>query len=345
VKVYSHLPNGINVLDSKWVLDRLFGSDNENENENKNENPLLATCKTGCFSGLKGFHEFARSVKLLAEPGSDGDSSCHGEHTASGETQPQQKRSNQHKLNERIRNLPGIAESLFPTTPSSVAVNIASTIIDRLPLDVLNWWVVKDAGANGAGGVWVVGSENAAAFGEQSHSPIIPTHRYVAQQCVWPLILYDGRKCHVWVYVMITWDGRAFVHRWAFLHVANNKFTIDGNNNNVDNKGNDNDEKSFAFDGCIHITNCCANSHDGTKFAGEILAGFGESGYITLGGEEEHESDVRNPKQPVVPLAEFFPSVQATVSAVVQKTFKLGLLDGGQKNNGFEYCGMDFMLS
>lgn len=86
-------------------------------------------------------------------------------------------------------------------------------------------WIVKDAQANGAGGIWVVGPENAEQFKNKETSPLYPEHRYVAQKYVWPPLLYDGKKFHVRVYGLLTCDGRAFVHHRAFLHVANDPFT------------------------------------------------------------------------------------------------------------------------
>eukprot|EP00536_Pseudo-nitzschia_multiseries_P000660 jgi/Psemu1/179293/e_gw1.8.160.1 len=306
VKVYSHLPNGINILDSKWVLGRIFAM---SDDDKLGKNPFLATCITHCFSGLDGFKDFARSVELLDQSTSD-----------SGY-------NNGVLLEEIIQSLPDIAKGSNSSVPT-----IAS--IQRPPIDFMNWWVVKDAGANGAGGVWVVGHDNAETFGDSRDSPLLASHKYIAQQYVWPPVLYDGKKCHVRVYVTITHDGQAFVHRRAFLHVANDNFTV-YNEDKSSNSGS-----VATFDDCVHITNCCANSHDDVKFAGEILADFGESEYTTWTSDDD-----KMYQQPVVPLAEFFPSVQASVSAVVEKTFRLGLLDGGEKNHGFEYCGMDFMLS
>ena len=310
VKVYSHLPNGINILDSKWVLGRLFSKANDDENDHDHD-PLLATCETHCFTGLDGFHSFARSVKLLAGPESD-------------PTQ-QQVPNRKLELSKLISNLPDISNTSNKHIPDQIS-------LERPPMEVMNWWVVKDAGANGAGGVWVVGPENVDSFGSSPTSPIIDSHKYVAQQYVWPPVLYDSKKSHVRVYVIVTCDGQAFVHRRSFLHVANDPFTIDSTSGD---SSNDNDA---AFDDQIHITNCCANSHDDTKFAGEILADFGQTEYTLW-------KDEKGNQQPVVPLADFFPSIKATVAQVVQRSFQRGLLDGGEKNNGFEYCGMDFMLS
>jgi selenocysteine lyase/cysteine desulfurase len=129
------------------------------------------------------------------------------------------------------------------------------------------------------------------------------------------MITFGQKKCHVRVYATITYDGRAFVHQRAFLHVANENFEL----------------SRSTFDDTVHITNCCANSHDDNKFAGEILADFSTTTATTRDG------------QTVVPLSDFFPSVKATISVLCQRAF--AFLEGGQRNNGFEYCGMDFMLS
>ena len=102
-------------------------------------------------------------------------------------------------------------------------------------------------------------------------SALIEEHRYVAQQYVWPLISFGGRKCHVRVYALLTAEGKAFVHRRAFLHVANEEVSmhstfIDSKENEVSQPG------QFEFDPSVHITNCCANSDDEEKFTGEICA-------------------------------------------------------------------------
>ena len=66
VDVYSHLPNGTCILDSKWVLGRLFSNNKDNHNNN-HSHPLLATCETHCFVGTDGFHDFAKRMKLLGD--------------------------------------------------------------------------------------------------------------------------------------------------------------------------------------------------------------------------------------------------------------------------------------
>ena len=51
---YSHLPNGTNILDSKWVMGRLL---KESDND-----PHLAVLETHCFKGGSGFETFANTV-------------------------------------------------------------------------------------------------------------------------------------------------------------------------------------------------------------------------------------------------------------------------------------------
>jgi hypothetical protein len=305
VKVYSHLPNGSAILDSKWVLGRLLvgttkqqGCD-EGKPRYEPSNPHLAICETHCFTGLNGFREFASRMKLL-------------DIEDAGTQQLEHNESSRYEFFDILKRSPA------DSTKSSCTLRIPKCNV--LPRPSL--WVIKDAMANGAGGVWVVGRDNASDFLKQAKTPLYEEHKYVAQEYVWPLITYGGKKCHVRIYVTITCDGRAFVHQRAFLHVANEPFTLDRNDRGSDQP---------AFDDCVHITNCCANSHDGEKFAGEILADLTMTKPSLRDGQE------------VVPLADFFPSVQATVTELTKQAFPF--MDGGHRNHGFEYCGMDFMLS
>jgi hypothetical protein len=73
-----------------------------------------------------------------------------------------------------------------------------------------------------------VGPQNAMES-EKSTTPLLEEHRYVAQRYAWPPVLFDDRKCHVRVYALMTCDGRAFVHKRAFLHVANEPFSYQPN--------------------------------------------------------------------------------------------------------------------
>lgn len=282
VSVYSHLPNGLNILDSKWVLGRIFDERREDDSE------LLATLETHCFRGRDGFHSFCDKVGMWEE-------------------------SQQAPLSTRTGSkLVDLSEGSISTTEA---------------VEPNNLWVVKDAQANGAGGIWVVDPSNAKAFGNDSKN-MFPDHKYVAQKYVWPPVLFGGRKCHVRVYGLLASDGRAFVHHRAFLHVANDPFTTTSSNTE---QSSTSQEQGEAFEDSVHITNCCANSHDDSKFAGEILADF------------ETTTTTERDGQTVIPLAQYFPSVQACVAGLAKRVFPF--LHGGQANHGFEYLGMDFILA
>ena len=285
VAVYSHLPNGTDILDSKWVLARLF------EQHAKKANNVDALT-THCFRGTTGFTEFCQKVGLRSATSSHN----HYQQVVSKRTR------------RRFRDL------LVPDEP---AVNEAGLDDDR---DYYNddadsrpnLWVIKDASSNGAGGIWVVSPKNTIATARQLH----PDHRYVAQEYVWPLVLYSGRKCHVRVYALILADGRAFCHRQAFLHVANDAFDVDDN-----------------LKDSVHITNCCANSHAPQLFAGEICADL----------EQASRTNDSNSNNEIVGLSEYAPSMYASVAHLGQQANFF--LEGGQANHGFEYLGLDFILS
>lgn len=253
VVCYSHLPNGTSILDSKWVLARLFQD-------------------AHCFIGIAGFQRFCEQQS----------SSLSTETTTTTTTQ---------------------CRDLFPGYEST-----------DISTDFSQWWVIKDASSNGAGGIWVVSPQNRSFYQDPRTSPLIDNHRYVAQPYAWPLVLFQGRKCHVRVYGLITSDGRAFVHERAFLHVANEPFT--GEN---------------AQD-TVHITNCCANSHDLAQFSGEICAHFGsDSNRLTAEGEIE------------IGLAPYKQAIHKKVAQLAERTGPF--LKGGQRNGGFEYLGLDFILT
>ena len=110
VKVYSHLPNGTSLLDSKWALGRLFSTAKE-ENDS-----LLAALETHCFRGLEGFMSFATRVKLLG----------------SGPPCTPFK----------------MTTADYPDIEKGLDLSIAPDVDVTPPL-----WIVKDAMANGAGGI------------------------------------------------------------------------------------------------------------------------------------------------------------------------------------------------
>ncbi|KAL3787140.1 hypothetical protein ACHAWO_010698 [Cyclotella atomus] len=296
VKVYSHLPNGTNVLDDKWTLARLLGSsfvDSAQDVQWGNEafNSALATLESHCFKGAD-FVIFANRVGLL----------CNGV-----ESEPSQFDSSSQQYHfEDLVEVTSNAEN--PRTPPPAPDNL---------------WVIKDAMSNGAGGIWILDSNNIDEFLDQNvsddgsiqnkESVLHPTHRYVAQRYAWPPTVYYGRKCHVRVYGCINAKGEAFVHKRCFLHVANDQFQYNN--------------KKGGFEPSVHITNCCANSHDASKFSGEICADLLET-----------ESTDQT-----LALGAYFPSVAASLAELTKRSSSF--LRGGHANNGFEYLGMDFVLS
>lgn len=91
--------------------------------------------------------------------------------------------------------------------------------------------------------------------------------------------------------------------------------------------------KRNEYQPSVHITNCCANSDDPSKFAGEILADL-----------QSTESRVsKESGETVVALGSFWESISASVAELARRTSPF--LQGGEANNGFEYLGMDFILS
>ena len=287
VKCYSHLPNGTAVLDDKWALARLFSSTAAQVGEgaaDKQVSSHLATLESHCFRGITGFQTFCNRVKMM-------------------------KSEDEDRTVDYVRQFPDLLVS-NDTAPD--------VVVSSVPPPPSNLWVVKDANSNGAGGIWIVGPQNASEFADSTRTPLLEEHRYVAQRYAWPPVLYGGRKCHVRVYGLLTSDGRAFVHKRAFLHVANEPFSCLPH-----------DESEFCES--VHITNCCANSHDEHKFAGEICADMEATEFSDYQGEV------------VVPLSDYFPSISASVAELSRRAFPF--LGGGEQNNGFEYLGMDFILS
>lgn len=273
VKCYSHLPNGLAVLDSKWALARLFAA----------PEGAAATLDSHCFRGSAGFGRFCDKVGMFRV-----------------NEEKEEDASPQQRLPDIFDDDDNEQVGSYPPAPRNI-------------------WVVKDDMSNGAGGIWMVSPDNAAKFlatSNSSSSPLVEEHRYVAQQYTWPPVLFQGKKCHVRVYGLMTADGRAFVHSKCFLHVANETFQ----------------STSFEEDS-VHITNCCANSHDKTKFAGEICADLSLQDFGTT----------TDCGQPIIPLGKFFDSIAASVALLGKRSFPF--LKGGDLNNGLEYLGMDFILS
>lgn len=344
VDVYSHLPNGINVLDDKWALARLFMTSDDNDNNNSNEKEeAAAVLESHCFRGEE-FSKFARRVGLLNDKNEEGSSSDKNHTTTpTKETHQQQQYQFDDLIMSNCDDTTDKHSSPPPPSPN-------------------NLWVIKDAMSNGAGGIWIVDpnivdefiigstttttttisddSTTTATQGDNKSAMILhPQHRYIAQAYAWPPTLYNHRKCHVRVYAVITSDGKAYVHRRAFLHVANELFEYNTNNNDGESGGS---EKKERFEPAVHITNCCANSHDTDKFAGEICVELDRR----CQSNNNDCSDDNNSSGDIVgdlPLGEYFPSIAASVAKLAKKSAPY--VQGGQANNGFEYLGLDFVLS
>ena len=169
-----------------------------------------------------------------------------------------------------------------------------------------------------------------------SCTPLYEDHTYVAQAYAWPPVLFRRRKFHVRVYAAMTCDGRAWCHRRCFLHVANDPFNVIVGN-----------ASESSYQDSVHITNCCANSHDDGKFAGEICADLDASDHCLQSGrgmDDNGETDgVRADHELVIGLSEFAPSIHASIAKLAERSFPF--LRGGQGNRGFEYLGLDFILS
>ena len=370
VDVYSHLPNGINVLDDKWALARLLTTahhddDDNNSSEEEEEEEAAAVLESHCFRGEE-FGTFARRVGLLNDNNNEENSSSKNNDT----TTPTKKAQQQYQFADLIINNCG----------DDTTTDKHSSPPPPPPPSPNNLWVVKDAMSNGAGGIWIVDPNNVhdifiignnataansattndgddntttqqSCDNNKSAATTIllhPQHRYIAQAYAWPPTLYNHRKCHVRVYAVITSDGRAYVHKRAFLHVANEIFDYNSNTNNDDDCDDDNDmgsEKKERFEPAVHITNCCANSHDADKFAGEICVDLDRC--CQQPNNNDCSSDDKNNSGVIVgddlPLGDYFPSIAASVAKLAKKSAPY--VQGGQANNGFEYLGLDFVLS
>jgi selenocysteine lyase/cysteine desulfurase len=312
VRCYSHLPNGV-LLDSKWALARIFAAAQEEEDNGEDVSPPpLQQLETHCFRGISGWQ---RIEKLLIKPQEfvrDDAGFCDPLHCKGPQCDDSCSFSSSSPSLHGQRSFYDLADP----DPSWDAVRNAPK-----PPSSSSWWAIKDAGSNGAGGVWMVDSAtNLSSFadprkaGASSSSPLLENHSYVAQRYAWPPVLYAGRKCHVRAYALITSDGRAHVHDRCFLHVANDPFNL---------------RSECIGQASIHITNCCANSHDPARFAGEICARLSE---VDSNQKEEEVS--------LVPFADPIRRVVATLARRIQP-----FVQGGVSNGGFEYLGLDFILS
>ena len=103
-------------------------------------------------------------------------------------------------------------------------------------------------------------------------------------------------------------------------------------------KNDDKENGAGAFEPSVHITNCCANSHDEAKFSGEICADLGRS--LPADASEDYAGISA---ATAIPLGDYLPSISSTLAALARKS--MPYISGGMPNGGFEYLGMDFILS
>ncbi|GMI01060.1 hypothetical protein TrST_g9314 [Triparma strigata] len=125
--------------------------------------------------------------------------------------------------------------------------------------------VLKDAASNGAGGIWILSPSTSQKF----LSPSTPltnvtttTPKYVLQKYSLPPMLVNSRKAHVRLYALLSIKNSRvipYISKTAFLHLSNKEWTA----------GEEEDDE-------VHISNCCANSGNGERFAGEVCVDLEE---------------------------------------------------------------------
>ena len=229
-----------------------------------------------------------------------------------------------------------------------------------------NMFVVKDAGTNGAGGVWVVNETNLPTVIEsltQSPSPspnpnmdeqsaiaqskaktnektstISKTNTktkptYVMQQYTpEPMLFsYKGsvRKSHIRMYALLSSSPPyAHLHNSHFLHLANRPYS-ESHSPACNNSTSAEDGGIGGFNPQIHLTNCCMNDGDRDLFSGEICRSF--------------QADL-TPKEQA--------EIKRVVGAVGRAYAKYsggsgggGGVGGGGGTQCFEFVGLDLSLS
>ena len=269
-----------------------------------------------CFVGKDGFQNFIAKVGLLTELGS-----------------LIQKKTTESK-NPSFVKLHEISRILNNKKERHVEGDILKDLVEEEnhPDQI---WVIKDASSNGAGGIWFVCKDTINEFLQSC--PLISGHRYVAQHYVYPPLLYSGRKFHVRAYAIITCHSEIYLHGLGFLHVANQPFSRDSN----------------GYEPEVHITNCCANSHDDTKFTGEIVAKMFDSTSFSLsdldqrqkldGLDQGQELDDLDQGQELVDLSPFLPSIIENLQWILESFHPF--VKGGTHIRAFQYLGLDFMLT
>eukprot|EP00590_Aulacoseira_subarctica_P004283 CAMPEP_0172431836 /NCGR_PEP_ID=MMETSP1064-20121228/60208_1 /TAXON_ID=202472 /ORGANISM="Aulacoseira subarctica , Strain CCAP 1002/5" /LENGTH=770 /DNA_ID=CAMNT_0013178757 /DNA_START=109 /DNA_END=2418 /DNA_ORIENTATION=- len=262
-----------------------------------------------CFKGSRGFYEFALQVGLLSEVSHSDTTTLKCTNTP---TQLHESREQNHQQQSSFVELDTACNYLQLEQHSASPLNI--------PAQPANIWVVKDAATNGAGGIWMISPNTVSSFYSHllAQNNKQQQHRYVAQKYAWPPILYQQRKFHIRVYSVMTADASIYVHRMCFLHVANDPFNLSS--------------EDSEMPATVHITNCCANSDDDEKFTGEIVATLFDT-------DDAFPSD----ETKTIDLSPFLSSISASIQKILIEFFPL--VSGGIWNGGFEYMGLDFLLS
>ena len=114
------------------------------------------------------------------------------------------------------------------------------------------------------------------------------------------------------------------------------------NDDAATNEGNGENKGRGRFEPSVHITNCCANSHDEMKFSGEICVELDKPGPFSISCSNDSSISGSSGDKDL-PLGDYFPSIAASVAMLAEKSAPY--VQGGQANNGFEYLGLDFVLS
>jgi len=158
------------------------------------------------------------------------------------------------RLQRRIPEEERAAVGALPSHLAQGREGLTAWCTEQFAREPSSAWVVKDAGANGAAGIWVIGAGNwETILSEVGAKSQLAIQRYVDRPRLW-----RGRKVHLRCYVLLFGDGSSFLFQRALLHAANRPYT-------------EPDSSTEAYDQQVHITNCCANSVDPEAFAGEII--------------------------------------------------------------------------
>jgi selenocysteine lyase/cysteine desulfurase len=429
LKCYSHLPHGC-LLDDKWALARLSqqlggssSSKSSKQQPNKPHKLDNVILKSHCFIGPDGFRDFCHQVELLGvtstSPTVPRDQESTGSLTASRHSEAVANNNNdeacqtQHQQPPLFWELKDVPRLLLQQEQQqrerenlgrqskALDDNDISAKNDDVHMNVnvncnpSNQWVIKDASSNGAGGIWFVCPKSVESFmSPNMNCPLLPKHKYVAQPYVnsttTPPLLYDQRKFHVRAYAAMTCQGDIYLHRLAFLHVANRPFAPtptprpststmkQGCNTRTEeeegegehaqqDQQEDTNSTSYQYDPEVHITNCCANSHDQSKFAGEIVATLFDNTKVKVAEEADgpeakvdtntnegiananqscdntNKNEHSHLENNAVDLEPFVDSMCDNLKWILEQFSPF--VQGGTHVNAFQYLGLDFMLT